>query len=195
MSLNHNSCHPDLKQAAVVPPPLVLQQTAAALLAAPPHSVNEVYARVNIPQPPVTADYASGAAAQGVVRHHPAQGERFASATAAALASSSLSYDSHFAASFMAAMTYHSNQIRGMLESVFLAGLLGAANPAVPPTDANLGHALGLLQAVGVPLLVGAWGAYHHMPSALPSHQHSLLLLLPPAAGGSPPPRCPFRVW
>jgi hypothetical protein len=73
----------------------------------------------------------------------------------------------------MAATTCHSIQIRSMLESAFLAGLpvpaaIAAANAAVSPAAASLGHALGLLRAGGVPVPVGTGGAYHHAPSAPP---------------------------
>ena len=163
MSLNRSSSYADLKQAAVVPAPQ--QATAPALPAVPPlHPVVDVHARGNVPQRQVAADYA--AAARG-------GGGASAAPTAPAPSSSSSSSSDLFAAGFMAATTFHSIQIRSMLESAFLAGLpvpaaIAAANAAVPPAAANLGHALGLLRAGGVPVPVGTGGAYHHAPSAPP---------------------------
>ena len=123
-----------------------------------------------------------------------------AAPTAPAPSSSSSSSSDLFAAGFMAATTFHSIQIRSMLESAFLAGLpvpaaIAAATAAVPPAAANLGHALGLLRAGGVPVPVGTGGAYHHAPSAPPPPPQPPPPPNPvPASGGSPLLRRPFRL-
>lgn len=69
--------------------------------------------------------------------------------------------DEHFAAGFMAATAYHSNQIRTMLSSAFMAGMPipnnGNNNMVMPGTaaaatvtNANLENALDLLQRAGM---------------------------------------------
>ena len=186
LSLNRGSGCADLKQAAVVPDP---QQAAAALPAAPPRSIGDAHARGNVPQRQVAADFA--AAARG--------GGNASAAASAPAPSSSPSSESHFAAGFRAATTFHSIQIRSMLESAFLAGLpvpaaIAAANAAVPPAAASLGHALDLLRAGRVPVPVGTGGAYQHAPSAPPPTPPDPVAATVPASGGSPPLCRPFRL-
>ncbi|KAL3774633.1 hypothetical protein ACHAW5_009576 [Stephanodiscus triporus] len=160
-SLNHSSSYADLKPAALpdrshsAAVSLPAAQAAGRIIAAQPMPVDFAAA--------APADAAPPGRSTGVAPSVPLGGGDAAATTAA-------SSDSHFAAGFMAATTYHSIQMRSMLESAFLAGLpphvaVSMANIAVPPAATNLGNALSLLRAGGT------GGAYH-----VPFPHHAPLL-------------------
>mmetsp|Transcript_47894 Transcript_47894/g.101769 ORF Transcript_47894/g.101769 Transcript_47894/m.101769 type:complete len:424 (+) Transcript_47894:531-1802(+) len=159
--LDRNTSYGDLKPAALPNPPPVAghtpQDAGTVSMVNMGNNVHNILPQNSIPPPSsqnnMNAAFTYAAAGEATPSNRPNNTNE------ASL--SSLASDSNFAAGFMAATAYHSNHIRNMLSSAFVAGMpipsngnvvMPSAVAATAPVTsaAHLGSAFELLQRVGM---------------------------------------------
>lgn len=161
--LNHSASYGDLKQPAALD-----DRKPPALPNDPPSPVQVPVPQVPAPQAAVAAPINAAQNNNSMLNNYSPQNtmassnqnqmsaaQNYAAAAATVVPPqsnppSNIAPDDNFAAGFMAATAYHSNQIQNMLGNAFLAGMSRPQATPAAPTTANLINALDVLQRAGM---------------------------------------------
>ena len=168
--LNHSASYGDLKQPAALddrkppalpndpPPPVqapVPQVPAPQAAVAAPINAAQNNGQLQATQNSMLNNYSPQNTMASSYHNQMSAAQNYAAAAATVVPPpsnppSNIAPDDNFAAGFMAATAYHSNQIQNMLGNAFLAGMSRPQTTPAVPTTANLLNALDVLQRAGM---------------------------------------------